>query len=153
MADDRTTTRDEGAGATPPGAGRQSIGTQEAAKHRRISGPGASDVLAASGGLDLPGTSAGEDRDTIARVEHLAGSVRPDLDTPAQAITPGELDPSTATTGTQTGTMGGGGPDAHTLSPVRALDDDDPELAEERRREGGGGARQRPREGHGGRQD
>ncbi len=137
MGDDRTTKAPDT--TTSPGGGRQSVGTQRAAEHRAAKGGGTSDVLAASGGLDLPGTSPDSDRDTIEQSERLAGSVEPDLDTAAQEIFPGERDPSTAMTGSRTGIIGGGGPEGHNPSPDRAIGADDPSTARERRREGGGG--------------
>ena len=55
---------------------------------------------------------------------------------------PGERDPDTLT-GSQTGTIGGGGFGAHNPSPNRAIGMDDETLAERARE--GGGARDRGR--------
>ena len=101
MANDRTTKAPD-PDATAPGGGRQSVGMQRAAEHRPIRGGGLTDILAASGGLDLPGTS-GAGRDAVNRVGGLAGSVEPDLDTPAQSIFPGERDASTQMAGSLKG--------------------------------------------------
>jgi len=104
-----------------------------------ISGPGAADFLAATGGEDLPGTSPskgmGQTRDegsTLTDPRNLVPRFGPD--TEAQ---PGErgstTDEETAPdrrTGSQTGTIGGGGIEAHNADPVRATGVDDPTTGE-----------------------
>lgn len=91
-----------------------------AKQKRTISGPGASDVLASEGGEDRPGTSPTKGTGSLREEPDLTSPrnlvPRPGPDTEAE---PGER-PSGADaerdverTGSQTGTIGGGGPDAH----------------------------------------
>jgi len=88
---------------------------------RTISGPGAADFLASSGGDDRPGSSTSSKGTGNTREESSLTDARnlvPDLGRDSEAA-PGE--PATAAkprreqelTGSQTGTVGGGGPDAH----------------------------------------
>lgn len=140
---DHSTTED-GAfdGATPPGRGEQNHDTMRAGQRRTISGPGASDFLTATGGLDLPGTSPTKGMGNTRDATELTDPSRltPQLGPDHEPI-PGERDASNLT-GSQTGTVGGGGPQAHNPSPVRATGMDD-DTIEERKREGGGAPRER----------
>jgi hypothetical protein len=99
-----------------------------------ISGPGAADLLAAEGGEDRPGTSASKGMAQTrgeSPMTHPRGLVpRLGPDTEAE---PGERNSSTDDAdrqdqrpGSQTGTVGGGGADAHNPDPVRATGVDDP---------------------------
>ena len=137
---------DEGAseGATPPGRGEQNHDTMRAGAMRAISGPGAADFIAAGGGLDLPGidaskgTSALNDGSPLTDPARLTPRIGPDHEP-----IPGERD-VTNLTGSQTGTIGGGGAGAHNPSPNRATGMDDATVAD-REREGGGSPRERRR--------
>lgn len=98
-------------------------------RHDRMSitGPGAADFLTASGGLDTPESGGAKGMGQI-RDEGLLGDARrltPRLG-PDDESTPGERKPDEQMTGSQTGTIGGGGPEAHNPSPVRATGVDDP---------------------------
>ena len=91
-----------------------------------ISGPGASDFLAASGGLDLPGVDNKGMADVrgegiLSDPRRLTPRLGPDTE-----AEPGERGPDEQMTGSQTGTVGGGGAEAHNPSPVRATGVDDP---------------------------
>jgi hypothetical protein len=91
---------------------------------RVISGPGAADFIAAPGGLDRPGSGTkgmSYTRDEPLVTQHPDLVARPGHDTEA---TPGERNSEEAMTGSQTGTIGGGGPEAHNSSPVRATEQD-----------------------------
>lgn len=95
------------------------------AKQKRVvSGPGAADFFAAEGGVDRP---ASEAKGTgVTRGEPLVNAddtlPRPGPDTEA---TPGDRHPRTdERSGSQTGTIGGGGPEAHNPSPIRAVEDE-----------------------------
>jgi hypothetical protein len=97
-------------------------------RHERlsISGPGAADFIAATGGLDQPGF----DNKGMAelRGEGILWDARrltPRLG-PDDEAEPGERRPEEQLTGSQTGTIGGGGAEAHNPSPVRATGVDDP---------------------------
>src|SRR5688572_33351373 len=98
-----------------------------------ISGPGASDFLAAAGGEDRPGSGSskgmGQTREgsPLTDPRNLVPRLGPD--TEAQ---PGERESTTSRdtspdqrTGSQTGNIGGGGTDAHNADPVRATGVDD----------------------------
>lgn len=91
---------------------------------RVISGPGAADFIAALGGLDRPGSGtkgmAYISEEPLV-TQHSDIVARPGPDTEAA---PGERHPEEAMTGSQTGTIGGGGPEAHNSSPVRATEQD-----------------------------
>jgi hypothetical protein len=95
-----------------------------------ISGPGAADFLASPGGEDLPGASAPEGTSQT-RDESLTGDARnfepafgsDDRDDAAARTRRSAADQRT---GSQTGTIGGGGADAHNPDPVRATGVDDP---------------------------
>ena len=90
-----------------------------------ISGPGAADFLTATGGLDRPesggkGMSQTRDEGLLSDPRHLAPRPGPD----AEAF-PGERHPEEQMSGSQTGTIGGGGPEAHNPSAERATGSDD----------------------------
>jgi hypothetical protein len=98
-----------------------------------ISGPGASDFLTAAGGQDRPesGTSKGmgqtRDGSPLTDARNLIPRLGPDTE-----AEPGERDaaaptptPADQRTGSQTGTIGGGGADAHNPDPIRATGVDD----------------------------
>jgi hypothetical protein len=89
---------------------------------RVISGPGAADFIAAPGGLDRPGSGTkgmAYTSDEPLVTQHSDIVARPGPDTEAA---PNERNPEEAMTGSQTGTIGGGGPEAHNPSPVRATE-------------------------------
>jgi hypothetical protein len=92
-----------------------------------ISGPGAADFLTASGGFDVPetGTSKGtgqlRDEGLLSDPRRLTPRLAPDTD-----AEPNQRRPDEQMTGSQTGTVGGGGAEAHNPSPVRATGVDDP---------------------------
>ena len=99
-----------------------------------ISGPGASDFLTSPSGEDLPGTSASKGMSQTRGESSLtdARNLEPGL-TPENDALPPERSagvPANAAadqrTGSQTGTIGGGGADAHNPDPVRATGADDP---------------------------
>jgi len=82
-----------------------------------VSGPGAADFVTAAGGIDRPesgskGMAQTRDEGILSDAKRL--SPRPGPDTEAF---PGERNPEEQMTGSQTGTIGGGGPDAHNPSP------------------------------------
>ena len=90
-----------------------------------VSGPGAADFLTAQGGLDRPesgtkGMAQTRDDGPLSDTRRLVP--RPGPDTEAF---PGEREPDEGATGSQTGTIGGGGSTAHNPSPVRATGADD----------------------------
>jgi hypothetical protein len=98
-----------------------------------ISGPGAADFLTAAGGLDRPesgtkGMSQTRDEGLLSDPRHLAPRAGPDTE-----AFPGERQPDEEMTGSQTGTIGGGGFDAHNPSPERATGSDDDTVGETRR--------------------
>lgn len=142
MANKQNTDETAREGATPPGGGETNHQTMQA--RRTISGPGAADFLTAGGGLDTPGSDAGKGTGALRGESPLTdpANLTPRLGPDHEPI-PGERDP-TNLTGSQTGTIGGGGFGAHNPSPNRATGMDDETVAE-REREGGGAARDRPR--------
>ena len=95
-----------------------------------ITGEGAADFLTASGGLDRPetGTSKGmaqtRDEGLLSDTKRLSPRLGPDTE-----AHPGERRPDESMPGTATGTIGGGGPDAHNPSAVRATGVDDPTVS------------------------
>ena len=105
-----------------------------------ISGPGAADFLAAPGGEDLPGTSTSKGMaqtrdDSLLEARNLEPGLIPERDAQPperSAATPVNADPDRRP-GSQTGTIGGGGADAHNSNPVRATGVDDPTVADEER--------------------
>jgi hypothetical protein len=138
MADDK---RD---GTTPPGRGEQNHDVMREAARRPISGPGASDFIAAGGGLDLPGTSGASGKG-MGNMREDSPLTDPSRLTPGPGPDhepiPGERDPENIT-GSQTGTIGGGGVGAHNPSPNRAIGMDD-ETVHDREIEGGGAESER----------
>ena len=96
---------------------------------RAISGPGAADFLTAGGGEDIPGVSpnAGmsgtRDDSEITDPRNLVPRLGPDTEAHPSERTPDEERPGSAT-----GTIGGGGAEAHNPSPVRATGVDDPSV-------------------------
>jgi len=111
-------------GGTPPGGGRWDHETMREAAQRPISGPGSTDTLAASGGLELP-----------AHRSHPARAADVIADEPI----PGERDASTLTH-RQPGAIGGrfSGADAPPVDPRRLMD---AATMHDRELEGGGGGR------------
>jgi hypothetical protein len=102
-----------------------------------ISGPGAADFLASPTGEDLPGTSTSkgmaQTRDeSLLDGRNLEPGFIPENDAqPPEraAAVPANAAPDRRT-GSQTGTIGGGGADAHNPNPVRATGADDPTVTE-----------------------
>jgi hypothetical protein len=95
-----------------------------------ITGEGAADFLTASGGLDRPesGTKGmGQTRGEGLLSDARRLTPRPGPDTEAH---PGERAPDENRPGSATGTIGGGGFDAHNPSAVRATGVDDPTVNE-----------------------
>lgn len=99
-----------------------------------ISGPGAADFLASGSGEDLPGTSPGKGMSATRGDSALSdprnlepGFVPEDDAQPPERASgvPANAAPDQRT-GSQTGTVGGGGADAHNAHPVRATGVDDP---------------------------
>ena len=102
-------------------------------RKRTISGPGASDFVANSGGEDMPGVSPNKGmsgtrgESDITNPRNLVPRLGPDTE-----AHPGERAPDEEKPGSATGTVGGGGFDAHNPSPVRATGVDDPTVNEDR---------------------
>ena len=100
-----------------------------------ISGPGAADFLTAPGGEDLPETSQdkgdlavkGESHFTNPR--NLEPRLAPEDERPRAGSTPDRAAAENMT-GSQTGTIGGGGPDAHNEDAIRATGSDDATVGE-----------------------
>jgi hypothetical protein len=96
-------------------------------KHK-ISGPGAADFLTAQGGIDFPeltpvkGTGILREETHFTDARNLEPAIAPEDEVRARdrTNTPDEM------TGSQTGTIGGGGAEAHNPDPVRATGEDDP---------------------------
>lgn len=92
-----------------------------------ISGPGAADFLTSSGGFDVPesgtkGMAQTRDPGAVAeRKRSFAPRLGPDRENPDSI--PGVRDPAESMTGSQTGTIGGGGFEAHNPSPIRATEE------------------------------
>jgi hypothetical protein len=88
---------------------------------RTISGPGAADFLASGGGDDRPGSSTsskgmGNTRDEAGLTDprNLVPDLGPDTEAePGERETAARPRRDQELTGSQTGTVGGGGPDAH----------------------------------------
>lgn len=108
-------------------------------RKRTISGPGAADFLTSPGGEDLPGTSGskgmGQTRDdsVLGDGRNLEPGLIPDADAqPPErtAATPANATPDRRP-GSATGTIGGGGADAHNADAVRATGVDDPTAGED----------------------
>lgn len=98
-----------------------------------ISGPGASDFLTAQGGADFPGAGGTKGMGAARQDDGPLGEggrrAMPRLADDPNGI-PGERDRHERLTGSQTGTAGGGGADAHNPAPVRATGVDDPTVSE-----------------------
>jgi hypothetical protein len=103
-----------------------------------ISGPGAADFLASPTGEDLPGTSTSKgmaqtrDESILGDARNLEPGFIPENDAqpPERASgVPANASPDQRP-GSQTGTVGGGGADAHNPNPVRATGVDDPTVKE-----------------------
>ena len=101
---------------------------------RTISGPGAADFLASGSGEDRPGTSpnkgmsATRGESSITDPRNLEPGLIPEGDAlPDERASgvPANADPDRRP-GSQTGTIGGGGADAHNAHAVRATGVDDP---------------------------
>jgi hypothetical protein len=91
-----------------------------------ITGPGAADFLTAQGGLDRPESGSGKGMGQT-RGEGLTSDTKrlvPRLGPDSEEF-PGERHPEEQMTGSQTGTVGGGGLEAHNPSPTRATGTDD----------------------------
>jgi hypothetical protein len=97
---------------------------------RTISGPGAADFLTSGGGEDMPGVSPNKGmsetrgESDITNPRNLVPRLGPDTE-----AEPGERAPDEDRPGSATGTVGGGGPDAHNPSAVRATGADDPTIS------------------------
>jgi hypothetical protein len=95
-----------------------------------ITGPGAADFLTAQGGIDRPGAGGTKgmaqtrDEGVLGDPKRLAPRLGPDTE-----AFPGERRPEEKMTGSQTGTIGGGGLEAHNPSPNRATGQDDDSVA------------------------
>ncbi len=90
-----------------------------------VSGPGAADFVTAPGGLDRPesgtkGMAQTRGEGSLSDAKRLAPRSGPDTE-----AFPGERRPEEDATGSQTGTVGGGGFEAHNPSPVRATGADE----------------------------
>ena len=102
-------------------------------RKRTISGPGAADFLAATGGEDIPGVSPNKgttemrEDSEITNPKNLVPRLGPDTE-----ARPGERAPDEERPGSATGTIGGGGPESHNPSPVRATGVDDPTVSDDR---------------------
>jgi hypothetical protein len=97
-----------------------------------ISGPGAADFLTAQGGLDRPESGAKGMAQTRAEGPFETERLVPRLGPDSEAY-PGERQPDEEISGSQSGTVGGGGAEAHNPSPVRATGVDDPTVSTEKR--------------------
>lgn len=97
---------------TPVEQQERSARNVDATRHSEIAitGPGAADFLTASGGLDVPETGTGKGMSQTRGEGPLADSKRlvPRLG-PDDESMPGERKPEEKMTGSQTGTIGGGG--------------------------------------------
>jgi hypothetical protein len=97
-----------------------------------ISGPGAADFLTAQSGLDTPesggkGTAQTRAEGPLDDPQRLVPRLGPDTE-----AYPSERRPEESITGAQSGTIGGGGAEAHNPSPVRATGVDDPTVSTEK---------------------
>jgi hypothetical protein len=124
MADDRR----ERPGNTPVEQQERDPKQVESTRHSQIAitGPGAADFLTAPGGLDRPESGGGKGTSQT-RGEGIlddAKRVTPRLGPDSEGF-PGERAPEEQMSGSQTGTIGGGGLDAHNPSPNRATGSDD----------------------------
>ena len=102
-------------------------------KHK-ISGPGAADFLTAPGGIDQPEGNQAKGTGILREDSHFTDprnlELQADADADADAASADEkrTQAPEAITGSQTGTIGGGGADAHNPDPVRATGQDDPSV-------------------------
>jgi len=135
--DERHDSNDERPGNTPVEQQERDPGVVESTRRSKltITGPGAADFLTASGGLDTPefGTKGmGQTRDEglLNDPKRLTPRLGPDTE-----AHPGERRPDEQMSGSATGTIGGGGFDAHNPSPVRATGVDDPTVSGDADRE------------------
>ncbi len=102
------------------------------APKRAISGPGAADFLASPSGEDLPGFNPNKgmtetrQEPEITDPRNLVPRLGPDTE-----AHPGERTPDEERPGSATGSIGGGGTDAHNASPVRAPGVDDPSVTQD----------------------
>jgi hypothetical protein len=117
MADDRTRP-----GNRPVEQQERSPADVAATRKDRIaiSGPGAADFLTAQGGLDTPESGAKGMAQTrgegpLDDPHRLVPRIGPDTE-----AFPGERNPDEDLTGSQTGTIRGGGAEAHNPTPVPA---------------------------------
>ena len=95
-----------------------------------ITGPGAADFIASGGGEDLPGFSPGKgtrqnEGSNLTDPKNLIPRLGPDTE-----AHPSERRPEEQMTGSQTGTIGGGGFDAHNPDAIRATGVDDETVEE-----------------------
>jgi hypothetical protein len=97
-----------------------------------ISGPGAADFLTAQGGLDRPESGAKGMAGTRGEGPFETRRLVPRLGPDSEAY-PGERRPDEEISGSQSGTIGGGGAEAHNPSPVRATGVDDQTVPAEKR--------------------
>jgi hypothetical protein len=106
-------------------------------RKRTIDGPGAADFLANGGGEDIPGVSPNKGmsetrgESEITNPRNLIPRLGPDDEAQPGERTPGGK-PEDQTRGSATGTVGGGGAEAHNSSPVRATGADDPTVTADR---------------------
>jgi hypothetical protein len=134
--DERHDTNQERPGNRPVEQQERSATESTRRSQLAITGEGAADFLTAPGGLDRPetGTSKGmaqtRDEGLLNDPKHLAPRLGPDTE-----AHPGERTPHEEMSGSTTGTIGGGGFDAHNPSPVRATGVDDPTVNESEDRE------------------
>jgi hypothetical protein len=114
---------DERPGNSPVEQQERAAGDVDGTKPHKhaISGPGAADFLASPSGEDLPGFSPNKGTTELREESHLTDprNLVPRLGPDTEAH-PGERAPDENKPGSATGTIGGGGPDAHNSSPVRA---------------------------------
>lgn len=100
---------------------------------RAISGPGAADFVASTGGEDLPGFGPDKGMSKTRGESPLTerGKLAPRT-SPDSGTHPGERAVDEENPGSATGRIGGGGADAHNPSPVRATGADDPSVSRDR---------------------
>lgn len=121
----------------PPAGGRQDHAAMRVDSMLPVSGPASTDMLAAAGGLNVPGD---EPQSSAALTLNLS------VTNPTPELITGAYEPDTATH-RQPGAIGGrfNGEDSAGLDSYQELDE---RTAEERRREGGGGEHDRSTEAH-----
>jgi len=94
-------------------------------KHK-ISGPGAADFLTASGGIDRPEAAPDKGTGILREETHFTDPRNLTLESEDDVRAKEQPGTPEGITGSQTGTIGGGGADAHNPDPVRATGKDDP---------------------------